>query len=162
MLCDNRLYKGINFNMELISFLCVGVIFSVLVEIFITSPFTKKALYSALSLIIIYLCVSGLKSTINNTSKETDLFVSSKIEESFVSLSTTSVKQIKQELNALFKAEGYTNTEVEEIEYTVQDLSVQYISIVINTNGQVVNRNDIVKIVNMVLPKIPPEGVILK
>ena len=79
-----------------------------------------------------------------------------------MSLSTTSVKQIKQELNALFKAEGYTNTEVEEIEYTVQDLSVQYISIVINTNGQVVNRNDIVKIVNMVLPKIPPEGVILK
>lgn len=136
-----------------ISILCVGVLFSVFIEIFCVSSWAKKTLYAVLSLLTIYMTISGASALINGSCDSGGLDFSAQIELGAETLASSNAAHAENNLKSVIENEGLGEVISIAFDYHVENYKIVYTGAEINFLSKP-NEEKVKELVSFVIPEL--------
>ena len=138
-----------------------GVIFGVLIELFCTTEFSRKAAFAALSLVMIYLSINALKSVSSESLIENEMDLNNKIELSLAKIAEGRMEYTKANTINLLENEGYKGIEIIDLKYEIEEFDIKYQSIIVSIDTGLLNIDKFKETIVKILPGLEKENVII-
>lgn len=144
-----------------VTILVVGVIFAVMVELFCSNSGQKKVLFSVLSLIVMYLSISSVKTLIKDGVIDTKLEINLGMEESLTKIAESRVNYTSSLIESAVYNEGLGEIEVLDVSFKVNEYDVVFDGVVIKRNSEYTNEDKVKDVIHSIIPTIEKENVVI-